>query len=163
MIPIRHLFETHLTVRDLPRSVAFYRDVLGLELAGENPARDVAFFWLGGRGRSMLGLWGAGSGPLTMKLHLAFAVEIADLLAAPAYLEAAGVVTRAFGGAPSDEPSVLAWMPAASIYFTDPDGHSLEFLSMLPGSPRPDLGVVPWSRWLEENPRDGYAGTGSAA
>jgi lactoylglutathione lyase len=151
MIPIRDLFETHLTVRDLPRAVAFYRDVLGLELAAENPARDVAFFWIGGRGRSMLGLWGTGTGPLTIKLHLAFAVELADLLAAPEQLEAAGVVARAFGGTPAEEPSVLAWMPAASLYFTDPDGHSLEFISMLPEEPRPDLGVVPWSEWVRRS------------
>jgi lactoylglutathione lyase len=151
MIPIRGLFETHLTVRDLSRAVAFYRDVLGLELAAENPARDVAFFWVGGRGRSMLGLWGTGSGPVTIESHTAFAVELADLLAAPEQLEAAGVVARAFGGAPTEEPSVLAWMPAASLYFTDPDGHSLEFISMLPAEPRPDLGVLPWSEWVRRS------------
>ena len=147
MIPIQGVFETHLTVRDLARSVAFYRDVLCLELAAEYPSRDVAFFWIGGRGRSMLGLWGAGQGPMTMKLHTAFAVTLDDLLAAPPLLAAAGVATRTFGGEPSEEPSVLAWMPAAVLYFTDPDGHSLEFISMLPGAPRPDLGVVPWSEW----------------
>jgi catechol 2,3-dioxygenase-like lactoylglutathione lyase family enzyme len=27
------LFESHLTVADMPRSIAFYRDVVGLELA----------------------------------------------------------------------------------------------------------------------------------
>jgi len=32
MVPVRSLFETHLTVRDLDRSIAFYRDVLGLPL-----------------------------------------------------------------------------------------------------------------------------------
>lgn len=33
MVPVRGLFETHLTVRDLERSIAFYRDVVGLPLA----------------------------------------------------------------------------------------------------------------------------------
>ena len=60
MIPIRELFETHLTVSDLERAKKFYSDVLGLELAQEFPERDVAFFWLGGRGTSMLGLWQVG-------------------------------------------------------------------------------------------------------
>jgi hypothetical protein len=31
---------------------------------------------------------------------------------------------------------------AISIYVTDPDGHSPEFISMLGEAPRPDLGIV---------------------
>lgn len=42
---------------------------------------------------------------------------------------------------------MLGWMTAAAIYFHDPDGNLLEFLAMLPGKPRPDLGIVPWSSW----------------
>jgi hypothetical protein len=38
-------------------------------------------------------------------------------------------------------------MPAASLYFRDPDGNLLELLSMLPDSPQPELGIVAWSRW----------------
>jgi lactoylglutathione lyase len=37
-------------------------------------------------------------------------------------------------------------MPALSLYFNDPDGNLLEYLAMLPDDPRPDLGVVPYSR-----------------
>jgi lactoylglutathione lyase len=44
MIEIRGLFETHLNVGDLDRSVAFYRDVLKLPLARVFPERRVAFF-----------------------------------------------------------------------------------------------------------------------
>jgi len=57
MVPISGLYETHLTVSDLDRSVTFYRDVVGLELAHTVPKRHAAFFWIGGRDRSMLGLW----------------------------------------------------------------------------------------------------------
>jgi len=32
-VPVQGLFETHLNVRSLDTSIAFYRDVLGLELA----------------------------------------------------------------------------------------------------------------------------------
>jgi lactoylglutathione lyase len=46
---------------------------------------------------------------------------------------------------------VLAWMPAASIYFLDPDGNLPEFISM-PDAPRPDLGVVPWNDWMLRKP-----------
>ena len=45
------------------------------------------------------------------------------------------------------ESVVIAWMPAASLYLRDPDGNMLEFLSMLPNSPQPELGIVGWSRW----------------
>ena len=52
---------------------------------------------------------------------------------------------------PTDEPVVLTWMPAASVYFHDPDGHQLEFICMLPDPPQPELGVVTWSRWLRRH------------
>jgi hypothetical protein len=38
-------------------------------------------------------------------------------------------------------------MPAVSLYFTDPDGHLLEYLAMLPQDPRPAAGVVSYSEW----------------
>ena len=57
MIPIHDLFETHLAVTDLRRSMAFYGNALRLELAQFFPEQKVAFYWIGGRGSSMLGLW----------------------------------------------------------------------------------------------------------
>jgi hypothetical protein len=39
-------------------------------------------------------------------------------------------------------------MPAAAVYFRDPDNNLLEFISMLPDAPQPDLGVLPWSDWM---------------
>jgi lactoylglutathione lyase len=155
ILPIHDLFETHLTVADLQRSMAFYGGVLGLDLARVFPERKVAFYWIGGSGKAMLGLWEVGSGPLQMKLHLAFTVDLPDLLEAPARLRAAHVTPRDFAGSATDEPVVLAWMPAASVYFQDPDGHQLEFLCMLPDPPQPELGVVTWSRWLHRH--DGVA------
>ncbi len=147
MIPIRGLFEGHLTVGDLDRAMAFYGGTLGLELAEVFRERRVVFYWLGPPGQSMLGLWEAGSGPQRMSLHVAFKVELADLLAAHCKLQAAGIVPRDFDGKPSNEPIVLAWMPAAAVYFHDPDGNLLEFLAMLDETPRPESGVVPWSAW----------------
>lgn len=49
---VKGLFETHLTVKDLEKSIAFYRDSVGLELAYTVPERGAAFFWIGGRGQS---------------------------------------------------------------------------------------------------------------
>jgi len=53
MIPIQGLFEAHVSVRDFERSVAFYRDVVRLELRIAQPERPAAFFWVGGRGASV--------------------------------------------------------------------------------------------------------------
>jgi lactoylglutathione lyase len=145
-VQIDGLFETHLTVSNLARAVAFYRDVLGLPLAHTVPERRVAFFWIGAPGRAMLGLWEA-SDVLRMRLHLALAVSLDELLAAPARLRNSGVAPLGFHGEPSDEPIVLTWMPAAAIYFSDPDGHNIEFLTMLPDRPRPDLPGMSWSEW----------------
>lgn len=147
MIPIQALFETHLTVRDLDRSIAFYGDLLGLTLATVVAERRVAFFWIGAPGQQMLGLWEVGWGPQQMSLHTAFRVELSDLLSAPARLRGAGIVPLDFANQPTDEPAVLAWMPAATLYFRDPDDNLLEYLAMLPGGQRPEWGVLGWSAW----------------
>jgi len=147
-VSVRGLFESHLSVSDLGRSVAFYRDVVGLTLALEAPERNVALFWVGERGRSMLGLWSLGTMPLGLLLHVAFEVSLDDLLEAPERLKAHGITPLSFSDAETAEPSVFGWMPAAAVFFRDPDGHHLEYLTMLDEEPQPDIGVVPWSEWL---------------
>src|SRR5215469_6871864 len=114
------LFEAHLNVGELGRSIAFYSDVLGLELAHLNKERGTAFFWIGERGRSMLGLWSGSSSPNVMQLHLAFRVKLEDLPRWQQQLLNAGTVPLDFFGVPTAEPSVIGWMPAASIFFRDP-------------------------------------------
>src|SRR3984885_14361689 len=98
MIPIRDLFETHLSVTDLRRSMAFFGGALGLELAQVFPEKKVAFYWIGHRGTSMLGLWEAGTGPQRMNLHVAFGVEINDLLQASERLREANIIPLDFNG-----------------------------------------------------------------
>jgi len=147
MIPIQNLFETHLPVTDLNQSMKFYRDVLGLRLAHVVPARQAAFFWIGSAGNAMLGLWGVGSGPQKMALHAAFRASLEDVIAAPRVLRSAGITPFDFDGQPTDQPVVFAWMPAASVFFHDPDGHLLEYIAMLPHEPRPEQGGVPWHVW----------------
>ena len=147
IVPVRGLFEAHLTVSDLDRSISFYRDALGLPLAHRIPERNVAFLWVPSSERAMLGLWSIGTSPLRLLLHIAFDVALPHVFESVAALRRAGLTPRSGDGVPIEEPVVLSWMPAASVYFDDPDGHSLEFICMLDELPRPELGQIPWSQW----------------
>ena len=147
-VPVAGLFETHLTVSDLSRSVAFYRDVVGLPLALEVPERGAAFFWIAAPGEGLLGLWSMGSAPIGVVLHLAFSAALEDVLDACDRLRSLGVTPLSFFAEETTEPSVIGWMPAAAVYCRDPDGHLLEYLAMLDEQARPDRGIVPWSEWV---------------
>jgi lactoylglutathione lyase len=153
---IKGLFETHLTVSDMKRSLNFYQNIVGLKLAYEVKERNAAFLWIGNNSsqrRSILGLWSLGSAPMGMNLHVAFEVAIKDLLDSPKILGQYGVRTISFFGQKTNEPDVIGWMPAASIYFRDPDGHLLEYLSLLKESARPEVGIVSWSKWIAKQQR----------
>jgi len=149
MIPIEGLFEAHITVRDLQRSIAFYRDVVGLELGFAQPERSAAFFWVGGRGRSMMGVFTLGSYPLSVfQHHVAFQVSFEAILEAPQRLRSAGITPMGGNREPVNEPIVFAWMPAASVFFDDPDGNFLEYICILADPPRPELAAaISWSEW----------------
>ena len=103
--------------------------------------------WIGEPGNAMLGLWATGPGPQRLVLHTAFRLTVAEVIDAPRALRASGITPLDFDGQPADEPVVLAWMPAVSVFFRDPDGHLLEYVAMVPGAPRPELGVVAWRDW----------------
>lgn len=148
MPPTLGVYETHLPVATLERSIAFYRDVVGLTLAQVFEGRRIAFFWVGGRATGMLGLWETGTAPLKMRLHMAFRMTVDDVLRAAAALKTRGIQPLGFGGEPSDEPIVHGWMPAVSQYFADPDGHSIEFIAVLDEAPDPAFGVQPYSAWV---------------
>lgn len=151
---VHGLFEAHLEVASLDTSIGFYRDRLGLELAHVVPSRQAAFFWIGARGKTMLGLWQAGAGPQRTTTHIAFAASIDDVLSAAGTLRPSGITPLDFDGEPTDEPVVLAWMPAVSIYFRDPDGHLLEYIAMLSDEPRPGDGVQSWGEWTRRRSVD---------
>ena len=79
-VHVSSLFEAHLPVADVARAVRFYRDVVGLEVAYDDADRGVAFLWAGAPGGAMLGLWSLGTAPMGMRLHVAFAVEVDEVL-----------------------------------------------------------------------------------
>jgi lactoylglutathione lyase len=156
----RGLFETHLHVADLEKAMAFYGDVLGLELGLHQKERRAAFYWIGGDQSAMLGLWERppwvangsghpGGGNKVLAQHLAFAVEFENLRSAIDRLRQRGVELRNFFDRVTDEPSVFGWIPAASIYFNDVDGHLLEFIARLEGEPAPEVDVVSLKEWRE--------------
>src|SRR5215218_899878 len=141
------LFETHIDVADLDRARRFYGDTLGLELGLLDEARRAAFFWAGSRGEAMLGLWEKPADRIRPQ-HFAFRAGIEDILThAVPYLNERGLPSHNFLADGTERPMVFGWMPALAVYFRDPDGHSLEFIAMLPGEPCPEVGIVSWSEW----------------
>ena len=144
---INGLFETHINVSNLERSLAYYRDVLGLELGARDDVRRIAFMWVGGHGEAMLGLW---EKPVDQVIpqHFAFRATIEDVVKRSAdWLNQRGLPAHNFLKDGSQNPMVFGWMPAVAIYFRDPDGHALELIAMLPGKARPELGVVSLQDW----------------
>lgn len=124
---IAHVLETALYVEDLGRATAFYRDVLGLRVMSESPrmasidAGRSTVLLLFQRGATAAGLhfpagWippHDGAGPA----HFAFAIPEQDLEAWERHLEAHGVAVE----------SRVTWSAGGrSLYFRDPDGHSVE-------------------------------------
>jgi len=144
---IQGLFETHIKVANLEQSMDFYGELLGLPLATIDEKRRVAFYWLGGRGEAMLGVWEQTERPIQTQ-QFAFRCAIEDVLQqSVTYLQARNLPAYNFLKDGTERPMVFGWMPAVAIYFNDPDGHSLEFIAMLPDPPRPEVGVVSWEAW----------------
>ena len=96
--------------RNLPRAVAWFRDVLGLRI--EHEARTMALVGTGDG--SQLALFQAeGDEPLRQPHHVA--LRVPDQAAAEAALRAAGIPLRQFGpnlGFEDPEGNVFHFMPA---------------------------------------------------
>jgi len=148
-----HLYETHVPVADTELAREFYTRVVGLPFAYRDPTRDIVFLWADKKKKGMVGLWGPNTvyGPqsgVDRKCHVAFAISLDQLFATIKRLSQQGIETFGFGGGKSEEPSVIGWMPSAQIYFRDPDGHTLEFISILPEKPRTDF-TGTYSQWKD--------------
>ncbi len=152
------LFETHLHVANLEMAMKFYGEVLGLELGLKETNRRAAFYWIGTGHTTMLGIWEvpplvpSGTGNQIRPQHLAIEVSFNHLPAAIDRLKQHGPEIRDFFDNVTDEPSVFGWMPAASIYFNDLDGHLLELIAKLDGQPAADIGAISLTEWEKIRP-----------
>lgn len=146
------IFETHVNTRNLEKAIEFYQSKLELEAAYMIEERRVAFFYLGEAGKKefMLGVWEVPENEFHTS-HFAFYLPYDEFMEIPAFLESKGIEIRGSFGLDASEPIVHSWMPAASIYFLDPDGNSLEYLTLVEGEPQPEFGAVHLSKWREIN------------
>lgn len=146
---IKGLYEAHLPVRDLKRSIEFYAS-LDLELAYETP--KLAFFWIV-KGQSWVGLWETEKAetPYHPSLrHIAFHVDVEAIRNAKEWLADRGIEGRAaFGFSPEQQPLVLPNRPFAhaAVYFHDPDGNSLEFIAPLDLQVEEEFDMMSLAQW----------------
>lgn len=124
---IKGLFEAHLPVSNLERSIEFYMN-LGLELALNDG--ETAFFWIE-KEKSWIGIWEGKEieTPYHPSLrHIAFRVDFEFMEHSLEWLEGRGIDAKPFGNRKSVEPFVRPYQANASVYFEDLDGNSLEFM-----------------------------------
>jgi len=96
--------------RDLPRAVAWFRNVLGLQI--DHQTRTMAFVHVGDDGSHVALFQAEGDEPLRQPHHVA--LRVPDPTAAEAALRAAGVPLRRFGpnlGFEDPEGTVFHFMP----------------------------------------------------
>lgn len=126
-----------LNVTDLARSTRFYREVLGLDLAGESGAAGREYAFLSRDGRLLLTLWRQSEGTAATDRpglhHLAFQVEsIEQVRAAEERLRALGAVIHHDGIVPHREGGA-----SGGVFFEDPDGIRLEIYAPSGADGRP--------------------------
>ena len=149
------LYETHLAVRNTEISKVFYTEIVQLSFAYRDPKRDIVFLWIGENRASMLGLWGPDTtyGSQFHRSHLAIDISLPELLSAGDRLNRLNVRTYNFATTETTEPSVIGWMPSAQLYFRDPDGHMIEFITLLDENPDSEFigSLSEWQRRIGQS------------
>lgn len=146
---IKGLYETHINVSNLENAIKFYKNVLGLHHCHTEEERRIAFFWIGQPKEYMLGVWEKPIDELE-KRHFAFRCDAEDIInGSISFLKEKNLQPYNFLKDETERPMVFAWMPAIAIYFNDPDGNVLEFIAVLVGEAKPELGVISYEEWLK--------------
>ncbi|WP_028937950.1 VOC family protein [Pseudonocardia spinosispora] len=115
-----------LNVTDLARSVAFYREVLGLDVFSEGRDGDREWAFLGRDGALLITLWKQSTGRFETASpglhHLSFEVDSIDQVrAVEQTLRGLGADFHYDGVVPHSEGG-----DSGGVFFTDPDGIRLE-------------------------------------
>ena len=121
ILPISGVYEVGIRVRDLVKSETFYREILDLDVGIRDDDRGLVFLRAGGQAGMLVLQEDKGTWPIQ---HFAFTVAAEDIETAANLLVQRGVSI--------DGPIYHEWMPAKSVYFSDPDGHKLELCAPLP-------------------------------
>ena len=148
---IKGLYETHLFVENLERSMEFYSKTLGLKQSRMEEERRSVFFWIGEDKQAMLGLWEKPKEEIDLR-HFAFECDPEWILNESVdFLKSHNLNFWNFLQDDNQKPMVFCWMPAVSIYFSDPDGHHLEFIGILSGETKSneEKRVVTYEEWLK--------------
>jgi lactoylglutathione lyase len=117
---IDSLFEIAVKVKNLEASAIFYEKVLGFVRGLLDEKRRWLFLWVGGRKGMVVLQEDGGDWP---SQHFAFRISEAELAVFKEYLEGKNILVEG--------PVSLNWMNAASLYFSDPDGHALELCAIV--------------------------------
>jgi len=115
MLPIRGFYEVAIRVNNLLKSETFYKEILGFEVGLRDEERKLLFLRVAGQAGMLVLQEDHGTWPTQ---HFAFTVDELDIENAATALVARGVLVEG--------PVYHEWMPAKSVYFSDPDGHALE-------------------------------------
>jgi len=118
-VKINGVFEVAVKVKDLDIASKFYQDVLGFKKGLYDESRRWLFLWVGQHTGMVVLQEDKGTWPLQ---HFAFSVDESALGQLREALESGNIEVEG--------PVCLEWMNAAALYFSDPDGHALEFCAI---------------------------------
>lgn len=148
------LYEVHLPVKELDRSIDFYVEKLGFKLGfGNRGGTSALLLYADGDTRWMLGLFQVDTivHRRPAEYHISFRIAEKDADQMILHLRGHGIEPVHPPAAPvqgsMSEPIVHGWMPAAAVFFRDPDGHLLELIAELSDAPRPDFIYRSLSEW----------------